>query len=152
MKRHAIFMLGGSDKASSAIEFALLAPVLLFFLIAALDFGLGMARSMAVAWAVQAGAQYASMHQFDQTAIKAAVQSASQINDFTFSPQPTQFCGCADSSSALRTVSCTTTCSNGKTAGTYVSVTAQSLYSTLFSYPGLPATFTLSASATVRIK
>ena len=45
-----------------------------------------------------------------------------------------------------------TTCANGMSAGTYVSVSAARTYSTLISYPGFPASYSQTATSTVRIQ
>ena len=68
-------------------------------------------------------------------------------------PTPSQFYGCPDVSSGISSVSEGTTCpATSATAGSYVTVSAQTSYSTIFTYPGISNPLTLSSTATVRIQ
>ena len=62
-----------------------------------------------------------------------------------------QFCACPGDD-GLATVNCGATCSNGRTAGTYVSVYTSTTYNALVGYPGLGGSFPLRAQATVRVQ
>lgn len=135
----------------AAIEFAVLGAVLCLVVVAVGDLGLGFYSNMQVQNSAQAGAQYAAVHGFDSTTISTAVTSATSVSGITASPAPQQFCACV-SGSTMTTATCGTTCTGGMTAGTYVSVSAARTYSTLISYPGFPASYSQSATSTVRIK
>jgi Flp pilus assembly protein TadG len=133
----------------AAIEFAMLASILALLMICVVDVGMGFYRKMQVQNAAQVGAQYAMLHDFSIGSISAAVTAATSYPDISAAPAPTQYCGCP-SNTGIGTVTCGSTCADGTTAATYVSVSAQGTYYTLLSYPLLPNSFTLTAKSTVR--
>jgi Flp pilus assembly protein TadG len=135
----------------AAIEFAVLGAVLCLIVVAVGDLGLGFYSDMQVQNSAQAGAQYAAVHGFNSTSISNAVTNATSVTGITASPAPAQFCGCV-TGTTMATATCGTTCANGMTAGTYVSVSAARTYSTLLSYPGFPASYSQAATSTVRIQ
>jgi Flp pilus assembly protein TadG len=138
-------------RAVAAIEFAVIAPVLVLMMITSLDLGVGIYRKMQVQNAAQAGAQYAMAHGFAASEIATAVTSATTNSGIAASPAPIQLCGCP-SSTGIAEAACSSTCSAGSRAGTYVRVSAQTSYITVLPYPLLPDRFTFSAQATVRIQ
>src|SRR5262245_48597219 len=83
-----------SVQGASAVEFAILAPILVFLLVCTLDLGLGFHSKMQVQNAAQAGAQYAIVNGFNATAISSAVTATTTLAGITASPAPSQFCGC----------------------------------------------------------
>lgn len=133
----------------SAVEFAFIAPLLLLLLICTVDLGFGFYRKMQVENAAQAGAQYAALKGFDQTAIQNAVRQATSFAGIEATPSPNEFCGCP-SSTGVAIVVCSSTCS-GAAPGVYVQVSAQGLYETMLIYPLLPENYTFVAQATVRV-
>lgn len=135
----------------AAIEFAMIVPVLLFMMVAIVDFGLAIYSDMEVQNAAQAGAQYAIAHGFNATSIAQAVTSATNLPGITVSVGPTKFCGCP-SSIGVANAACNSTCSGGSTSGTYVTVSAQGTYTTIVPYPLIPNSFTFNSPATVRIQ
>lgn len=137
-------------RGTAAIEFGIIAPVLVFMAIAAMDLGMGVYRKMQVQNAAQAGLEYAIVHGFDSGAIKNAVTSATTFSGVSASPPPNQFCGCA-SNTGIAPMACNSTCSGGATPGAYVTVSTQGAYTTLLSYPGIDNTFSFTAQSTVRI-
>ncbi len=155
-RQHAIrgFINGREDGVSgvAAIEFAILAPLLIVLLVFTIDLGIGFYRKMQVQNAAQAGAQYAAVHGFNATSVSNAVLSATSFLGIAASPAPSQFCGCP-SSTGVTTATCGSTCSSsGSAPGSYVVVTAQGSYNTLFSYPGIPNAFNFTGQATVRLQ
>lgn len=134
----------------AAIEFALVATMLPLMLLCMLDLGIGFYRKMQVQYAAQAGAEYALLHGFNADSISKAVLSAANSTVVSVTPAPSTFCGCA-TSTAITTISCNSSCGNSAPA-TYVSVSAQSVYTPLFHYPLLPQSFTLTAQSQARIK
>jgi len=146
-----LFRILWDTKAVAAIEFAILGGVLCVLLIVATDLGFGFYSDMQVQTSAQSGAEYAVVHGFDATAVSNAVTSATSSSGITASPAPSTFCGCP-STQGVTTVSCNSTCSDGTNAGTYVTVTATKTYTTLIPYPSLPASYTLTATSTVRIQ
>jgi Flp pilus assembly protein TadG len=140
-----------AEEGIAAIEFAILGAVLCFLVVAVGDVGLGFYSDMQVQNSAQAGAQYAAVHGFNSTAISSAVTNATSVTGISASPAPQQFCGCANGTT-VAAATCSSTCANGMTAGTYVSVSAARTYSTLISYPGFPASYNQTATSTVRIQ
>jgi Flp pilus assembly protein TadG len=140
-----------NEKGLSGIEFAMIAPVLILSFIATADFGLAIYAKMEVENAAQAGTEYAARNGYTSSSISSAITSATNMSGITATPAPSQFCGCP-STSGVTTASCGTNCASGATAGTYVSASAQATYSTIISYPGVPASYTFSSTSTVRIK
>ncbi len=138
-------------KGASAVEFALVAPILVAMLVALGDLGTAVFERMEVASAAQAGAQLAATKGWDAASIENAVTSASGLATITATPAPTQSCGCP-SGGAITTVQCGSACPDGAPAGTYVTVNAQAQYSTIVSYPGLPNPLTLTGQAVMRIQ
>ena len=137
-------------RGTSAIEFAIAAPLLLAILVPTADLGMGFYTRMQVQNAAQAGAQWAVLHQtFDSNAIENAVTNATNLASITASPAPAQSCGCADGT-GITAIACGSTCPNGAAAGSYATVSAQAPYTPLIPYPMLGASITLSAQSTVR--
>lgn len=132
----------------SAIEFALVAPFLCTFILGVVDLGFGFQAQMAVTQAAQAGSYSAMLNGYNTTAIQTVVANSTGTSGITAS-SATQACGCP-SGTAISASSCNTTCPNGQTAGTYVTVSAQYLYTPILSYPGLPSPMTLTATSMVR--
>ena len=91
------------------------------------------------------------MHGFNSTNVSNAVTNATSVAGITASPAPTTYCGCVNGTT-MATATCGSVCANGMTAGTYVSVSAARTYSTLISYPGFPASYSQTATSTVRIQ
>ena len=135
------------------IEFAVVASMLATLAIGLLDLSMGLSQQMEVGNAARAGAEYASLYGYNSAAIQTAVTSATSLS-VTASPSPTQSCGCPDATTGVTlsgTPPCTSTCSSGLTASTYVTVGAQASYSTILPYPGISSPLTLTASSIARI-
>jgi Flp pilus assembly protein TadG len=144
--------LGSAEGGMSTTEFALVVSLLASLAVGGLDFGNGLVKQMEVGNAARAGADYAQANPYNSANITAAVQNATRLS-VNADPAPTQFYGCPDVTSGVSSVSPGTTCpSTSATAGSYVTVSAQSSYSTIFTYPGIPNPLTLSSSATVRTR
>jgi Flp pilus assembly protein TadG len=133
----------------AAIEFAVIAPLLVLMMVSTVDLGLGFYSAMQVQNAAQAGAQYAALHTFNATSISSAVLNATSFKGISASPSPIQFCGCP-SKTTVATATCGTKCADGTAAATYVRVSAKGTYTTLLPYPRIPSSFPLAAHSTVR--
>ena len=148
IRRLAAFVVAGD--ANAAVEFSLAAPVLAIIFVPLIDIGMAVYQQMQVQDAAQAGAQYAMAHGWNSSAIQNAVTSATALS-VTASPAPSKSCGCPDGSS-VSAAACGSTCPDGQTAGTYVTVGAQATYVPLLPYPTMGSSVTLSAQATARIQ
>ncbi len=133
----------------TAIEFAMIAPILIGLAIATVDLGLGVYTDTQLANAAHSGASYAVQYSYDPNAMTAAAQASTSLKNVTVTSA--EFCGCPTATGVTAT-SCTSTCSDGLSAGTFAQVTATKQYATLLAYPGIPATINLSKQATVRIQ
>ena len=148
---------GGLARARSgttAIEFALAAPLLLGLLMPVADLGLAYSLQIQVQQAAQAGAQYASLHPWNSasvTAITSAVTSATRLGALAAAPVPYQTCGCPDGSK-IAAATCNSLCANGESAGYYIIVNARLPYSPILPYSLLGNSVTLTAQATIRGK
>jgi Flp pilus assembly protein TadG len=143
--------LGRADSGMATTEFGFVVSLLAALTVGVLDFGNGLVEQMEVGNAARAGADYAQTNPYNSANITSAVQNATSLSVEVPTGMPLQFHGCPDVSSGISSVSPGTTCpSTNATAGEYVTVSAQTSYSTIFTYPGIPNPLTLSASATVR--
>ena len=147
------------DRGVAAIEFGLSAPMLLAVLVPVADLGLAFSRQQQLRQAVQAGAQYAALHPWNQNApaaITGAVTAATSLSGITVSPAPYQLCGCPSGSTAsgsgITTVNCGSVCASGETAGYYVVISAQLPYTPVLPYSLLGRSTTLSAQSMIRIR
>jgi Flp pilus assembly protein TadG len=139
----------GDDRGAAAVEFGLLAPMLVAILLPMIDLGMGAYVKMRVQDAAEAGAQYALEHGYTSSSIQSAAQNATSLGA-NVTVTPSEACDCV-SSGALSAATCGSTCSDGSTAGTYVTVSTESTYTMLLSYPGLTNPMTLTGNAIVRI-
>ncbi len=147
----AVRNLARDVRGVAAIEFAIVAPMLVLAMVCTADLGLGIYRKMQVQNAAQAGAEYAIVHGYVSASITTAVSNATTFSGISGTPAPSQFCGCP-SSTGVTTTDCGGTCSGGSSPGTYVSVGAQATYTTILPYPIMPNSFTFNAQSTVRIQ
>lgn len=130
----------------SAVELALLMPVLAFVLVAAADFARVYYMSTTLVSAARAGVQYGAQSittASDRDGMKqAALNDASNLSGVTATAS--NFCECPPSTSH---VSCSLTCSGMEM---YVQVNTSANFRTLVSYPGIPSTVTINESARMR--
>ena len=112
-------------RASVALEFALIGPVLLLFLGAAADFGFAVYCRSRLAAAVSAGAEYAVLtgSGVSQTDIRAVVANVSSLGLSSGDPavSVTKYC---IQTSPPQLVQNNTTCPDGSTPRTYAVITA----------------------------
>jgi len=151
------------QSGAAAIEFGLMASMLVTLLIPTFDLGMGAYTKMRVQDAAEAGAQYAQGNAYSSGAITTAAQSATSLGTHV-SVTATNVCYCVNALSQLTPPSgdatppappCTpNSCSDGSTPGTYVTVATSTNYAPLvsFSVPGLSiaSTITLTGTAAVR--
>lgn len=154
-----------SECGQSLAEVALLTPVLLAMLIGGIELGRYAYIAILVGNAARAGAAYGAEHLGSSTDT-ASIQAAAD-NDFQSNGQnvnsltvtSTVSCGCdsggtvsPDTNAAcFPATSLQGTCSSGQHWVVSVSVTASGTFSSLFSYPGIPASITISRTAKIRV-
>jgi hypothetical protein len=166
-----MFMVGADGIAGVALpELAVIAPLIAILAIGISDIGLFAFRQMQVQHAAQTGAQYASHNysnspSFSLPSYLSAISSAvvNDNNGTTFAiratPAPTNPSCFCPTSTGLSAATCLSICTDGSTAGTYVTVAAQATYNALLvtkilgsSSPFSASSYTLTASATVRVQ
>jgi len=168
------FLAGRKGTAGTAVvEYALIAPMLLVMIVYVIDFGFYIFGRMQVQHAAQAGAQYAveNVASYSQGSFVSGIESAVKYDAAnpgmfniavpTTSP-PTLFCGCPNpmpNATGVKNMTPTTppncpsaACTDGTGAGTYVTVSAQGTYATVTPVYGFSSSYTLTATATVRIQ
>jgi Flp pilus assembly protein TadG len=152
-------------RGSSAVEFALLMPVLTTALLPSYDLSMGYYAKMRVQDSAQAGALYAQLHSppFVSAAITQAATAATGLSGVTANAQ--QKCGCPNwplasppTAGSITWLAATppgcsaSTCSDGSNAGTYAIIDTAFSYTTVVQYPSLARSFALSAESVVRIQ
>lgn len=136
------------ERGSSLVELALVTPILLALMLGAVDVGRAYYLSMEVVGAAHAGAAYGVVKPSDTTGIQAAAAAdAPDVPGLTVGT-PSYGCECSDGSSY--SANCTTTPSCVSNVVYRVNVTANATYKTWFPWPGIPSTFNLSSSASMR--
>ena len=130
----------------SAVEFALVAPLLIAIPIPIFDIGSSLHAKMQVDEAVQAGAQYVIMHTYDTAHIASAAASATSL---AVTVTSSEACGCP-SGTTITTAVCGAACPDGAPAGKYATINGTANYTPLISYPVYGRAFTMTASSTVR--
>jgi Flp pilus assembly protein TadG len=141
----------------SAVEFGLAAPVFLAALSPVIDLGLAFSQQIRVNQAVEAGAQYAAVNQYNSGTWATNVQSAiTNATSLTVSPTVgSETCGCPNATNtAISNVGsppCTQACTDGTIAGYYVTISATATYTSVMPYPIINNP-TLSSQAVVRIQ
>lgn len=136
------------ESGSSLLELSLIAPFLLLILLGAVDFGRAYYLGMEVAGAAHAAAEYGAENPTDTAGITAAAQTdAPDVPNLNVAA-PTYGCECSDGSGYSASCTSTPTCTNNVVYRVKVSVSAT--YTPWFPWPGIPSTFSLSNSATMR--
>jgi Flp pilus assembly protein TadG len=143
--------LWGQRLGNAAVEMALIAPLLVTLLIGMADYGTAIHRRMQVQHAAQAGADFAMRNGFSSAAIATAVTNATTVAGLSATPLPVEGCGCASAGMVVPAV-CALPCASGEAAGTYVTVSAQATHTTLLPYPGIPSSFTFTATSMTRVR
>jgi Flp pilus assembly protein TadG len=129
------------------IELAVILPVLILIAIGVMDYGRVYFTSVAVANAARAGAEWGAA-EIGRTGQSANIQNFSKLDGAeagAITVTSTSFCQCSGSN-----VACTSSCGGYGFPREFVQVTASKTVTMLLRYPGLPATVTVSRTATFR--
>jgi Flp pilus assembly protein TadG len=148
-----------SQAGQTLLELALLLPIFLLLALGVIEFGRYAYIGILVGNAARAGAAY-GMQSLPQSVDTTGITTAAG-NDFTNNGQSltnlavssTVACGC-DGSGTVAAASCTGVGAGSCAAGHWVvvlSVTASGTFSSLFNYPGIPASITVSRTSTMRV-
>jgi len=138
-------------RGSAAIEFAIVAPLLVLLAAGTLELGSAVVQKMEVQDAAAAGALYATENGWDQAGIAAAVAAAKPGKGVSASPAPALYCGCPTAAGVTTTATCTVACADGSPARKYVRVSAATTRNSfLATRLPLPQTIAASTVASVR--
>jgi Flp pilus assembly protein TadG len=147
------------QSGQSMIEFAFVLPILLLLLLGGIEMGRYAYLAILVGNAAHAGAFYGAQshpQSVDTSGITAAANSDFQNNGQninTLTVTSLASCGC-DNGGTITSAGCTGTGAGTCAAGHWVvsvSVTASGTFAGLFSYPGIPASITVSQTSTMRV-
>jgi len=141
---------GAARAANAAVEFAYVTPVLLGISLPLVDLGSAAYYQMRVQDAAEAGAQYALTSGYSSSSITSAAQNATSLGA-NVGATPSETYNCIVSGAIGPSVASGTTCADGSTAGTFVTVATTYSYTLILAIPGLTNPMALSGTATVRI-
>jgi Flp pilus assembly protein TadG len=124
-------------------------------LVGAVDFGGFIFQKMEVQNASRAGAQFAIQaagNSSDTTLIEAAVRAASDLDTSTTVDSDT-FCGCADGAESTpdTTLGCSGDCAGGEFPALTVRVTVSGTFTSMFPYPGIDQTLTITGVTVMQV-
>jgi Flp pilus assembly protein TadG len=151
-----------SRKGQSAVELAVIVPVLTLLLVVVADFGRVFFVNIAVNNAARAGAQFGSQSttnaaQSDQIKKAAALDfgcvasgSVACPNFPNWSTPVVTVCTCKNPPDSV-TPCAGSYCGNTTTA-TYVEVDTSATYTTLLNYPGITSSYTLTGKAIMQVQ
>lgn len=134
--------------ATAAIEFALLAPVVVSLTIGMVNYGALIYQDTQVAVAAHAGADYAFHEGWNPEGIAAAVAAATALPVLA-APSPILYNACIVGGSVVPTDG--TTCALGAKPGAYVLVSASYRVTPIIPWPGFLLPAALSSRAMVRL-
>jgi Flp pilus assembly protein TadG len=138
-----------AQAGQAILELALLAPVFLGLLVGIIEVGRFAHFAILVGNAAHAGAQYGGqslISALDITGMQnAALNDAQNVTGVTATA--TSYCQCADGSAST----CAATACPASHRLVYVQVTVAGTYQSLFKYPGLPHSVTVTRQAIVPV-
>jgi Flp pilus assembly protein TadG len=151
-----------SERGQSLLEVALITPLLLVLALGVIEVGRYAYIAILVGNAARAGAAYGAQslpQSVDTTGIETAADNDFQSNGQTVSSlavTSSTSCGC-DSAGTIAAAGCAT--ATNPTAGTctaghwvvMVSVTASGTFNSLFNFPGIPTSMSVSRTSTIRV-
>jgi Flp pilus assembly protein TadG len=141
-----------SERGQSAVEFAVVVPILVLLLVVISDFGRIFFVSISVNNAARAGAQYGS--QFVTNAkdssgmVAAANLDGANISGWN-APTASE-CTCVNPPGAL--TACPGNYCSHTTTANYVEVDTSATYHTLLTYPGIPSSYNLTGKAVMQVQ
>jgi Flp pilus assembly protein TadG len=151
-----------ADRGQSVTEFALMLPLLCLLLIGVVEIGRAAYISMEVSNGATAGVEYGSQNpttMVDITGMETAAANESNVS--AMNANATYGCTC-DQGSGAPAQSCTypvpaqgscasVSCGDGQLVQC-VQVTTQATFTPIFSFPGLPASYSSHGAAVMRVR
>jgi Flp pilus assembly protein TadG len=150
------------ERGGALLELAIVIPFMLILVVGTVDFGRIFYKSMAVAQAARAGAEYGAQSMTtvdDTTAIKNAAKNA-VASDFPLLSSDLTIaknCECATDAGVFSPTSPANTCDGSGCISTQhtvvtVSVQATKTFSTIVSYPRIPNSVTITRTTKIRVQ
>lgn len=137
----------GTDRGGALLEMAVVMPFLILVAIGVMDYGRVFARSIAVANAARAGAEFGAFRNVatvDSAAINTfARQDGQEVSTMRVTSARTCRCGAT-------VVGCAAACLNGTAPRVFIEVTARDTVNLLLTYPGLPTRVPIIRTAVFR--
>lgn len=135
------------EEGSSLLELAIILPLLVLLFAGIVDLGRAFYYSDALAQAAENGALYGSQYPTDTAGmIQAADLDAQNVPGVN----ATASYGCECNNGTGQSPSCSTTPTCGTNVVYYVTVTAKTAYIPMIPWPGIPSSYNLSSSVTMR--
>lgn len=148
--RRAVLSLLRCRNGASAVELALLTPLLLLLLVGVFDFGTAILRKMQLNNAATVGAQYAVLDDRNADGLQQAIANATELSGGDFTVATSRVCECLDGRSV--------TCSNADACGTgarrrfFLEVSVSRAHATMFDYPRVGNPLTLTGRSRVQVE
>ena len=134
-------------RGATAVELALVAPVLAALALGLFEYYGATNQAMQLANAARAGAEYAMSYPSDSAGIEQVVLGSGQLTATGLSIAVNQVCECPDGTS----VACTDTC-GGNLSNVYIQVALSQPAKSILTSSGIMSGYTLSSSATMRVR
>jgi Flp pilus assembly protein TadG len=155
-----------SKKATAVLELAILAPIPIMLMIAAVDFGLALLSHAQLSRAVASAAEYATLAGQNNVAFATiatatrALVAGTGTNGFLSSPAVTAIINngaasgaqCCPGTTWVCSVAAGFTCANGATPGSYLTITASSTFTPLWATDSYLIGTVLTESVVVPLK
>ena len=163
MRRRSAALRGGRrrERGAALVELAAAIPILLMLVVGTVDFGRVFYRSMAVAQAARAGAEWGAQsdaNSTNATGIKTAAKNAVAADltlvdgDITW----TRSCECATAAGVFSATSppndCTAACASGSHMVVALNVSVAKSCSTVIDYPLIPHVVPITRTVKIRVK
>lgn len=150
MKAQNRFDLLRAEDGASLVEMAVLLPLFLLLIFGAVDFGRAFYLEMELTGAAHAAVIYGSQYPTDTTGMQnAAKDDAPNVPSLNVGT-PVVGCECADGTSYSSPCPTTPPACTTTNVVNRVNITVTATYSTLFPWPGVPSSMSLSSSASMR--
>jgi len=139
------------EKGHTAVEFALLAPFLIYFLMGMIDYGMYVHQRMQLENLARAAAEYVVKGGDENNVMQDVVVLSGKIpqdemDDVTSESEETCECGTGEATD------CGTACPNGGYQRRFYSFSMSKSYNVMFSYPGIDDSLTMTGNARLQIQ
>lgn len=155
--KHYILKYFRSDSGVAATEFAIVSPALVILLIGAIDAGLYINEKMKVEGAARTSVEYILNHEGedyvmeDIMSLYFAPTDETEGEDMSWQDDVTVETGYVCECAGQEEIACTGVCSgDGDYRRRYVEASVSKYHTTVFPYPGLPATVVINGYARIQ--